>query len=176
MEAARELAQLGERQGELLARGRDEVLARLVAGDAVLQEPELERDPDETLLGAVVEVALQPPALGVAGRAGLPVALDVDVAERLPRPVEAAAYYIVAEALTNASKHAAACEARVELTRAEGVVLVSVADDGIGGADVRGGSGVRGLADRVDALGGTLAFESPPGGGTRVSARIPCAG
>ena len=110
----------------------------------------------------------------VAGRANLPVELRVEVRERLPRPVEAAAYYIVAETLTNASKHARASHARVEVVRSDGTLLVSVADDGVGGADVQGGSGVRGLADRVDALGGTLAFESPAGGGTRVSARIPC--
>jgi len=141
--------------------------------DALAELRELARGIHPSIL---TDRGLVPALEMLAGRAGLPVALDVDVAERLPRPVEAAAYYIVAEALTNASKHAAASEARVELTRADGVVLVSVADDGIGGADVRGGSGVRGLADRVDALGGTLAFESPPGGGTRVSARIPCAG
>jgi signal transduction histidine kinase len=141
--------------------------------DALAELRELARGIHPSIL---TDRGLVPALEMLAGRAGLPVALDVDVAERLPRPVEAAAYYIVAEALTNASKHAAAREARVELTRADGVVLVSVADDGIGGADVRGGSGVRGLADRVDALGGTLAFESPPGGGTRVSARIPCAG
>ena len=109
----------------------------------------------------------------LASRCDLPVGLDVEVDIRLTKPVEAAAYYIVAEALTNATKHAAASEARVQLSCTNGALLVSVADDGVGGADVLAGSGVRGLADRVDALGGTLAFESPPGGGTRVSARIP---
>jgi PAS domain S-box-containing protein len=141
--------------------------------DALAELRELARGIHPSIL---TDRGLVPALEMLAGRASLPVALNVDVAERLPRPVEAAAYYIVAEALTNASKHAAAGEARVDLTRTDGVVLVSVTDDGVGGADVRGGSGVRGLADRVDALGGTLAFESPPGGGTRVSARIPCAG
>jgi signal transduction histidine kinase len=115
------------------------------------------------------------PALEMlAARSDLPVDLGVELDMRLTKPVEAAAYYIVAEALTNATKHAEASEARVQLSCEDGALLVSVADDGVGGADVLNGSGVRGLADRVDALGGTLAFESPPGGGTRVSARIPC--
>ena len=103
----------------------------------------------------------------LAARSDLPVDLGVELDMRLTKPVEAAAYYIVAEALTNATKHAEASEARVQLSCEDGALLVSVADDGVGGADVQGGSGVRGLADRVDALGGTLAFESPPGGGTR---------
>ena len=93
--------------------------------------------------------------------------------ERLPGPVEAAAYYIVAEALTNAAKHARASQVRVDVSRADGVVLVEVADDGVGGADERGGSGVRGLGDRVEALGGTLELRSPAGDGTTLSARIP---
>ena len=103
-------------------------------------------------------------------------AIDVRVAsipaERLPEPVEAAAYYIVVEALTNAAKHAAASETRVAVTVESGIVEVEVADDGIGGADPAG-SGLRGLADRAEALGGTLSVESAPGRGTVVRASIP---
>ncbi len=139
--------------------------------DALAELRELARGIHPSVL---TDRGLLPALEMVAGRASLPVELRVEVRERLPRPVEAAAYYIVAETLTNASKHARASHARVEVVRSDGTLLVSVADDGVGGADVQGGSGVRGLADRVDALGGTLAFESPAGGGTRVSARIPC--
>ena len=116
------------------------------------------------------------PALEMlAGRATVPVELSVRLEEqRLPDPVEAAAYYLVAEALTNAAKHARASVVRVDLSRADGGVLVEVADDGVGGADERDGSGVRGLGDRVEALGGTLELRSPAGAGTTLSARIPC--
>ena len=86
--------------------------------------------------------------------------------------MEAAAYYIVVEALTNAAKHAAASETRVAVTVESGIVEVEVADDGIGGADPAG-SGLRGLADRAEALGGTLSVESAPGRGTVVRASIP---
>ena len=79
----------------------------------------------------------------LAGRASLPVELSVTLDERLPVPVEAAAYYIVAEALTNASKHARASRVRVGLCRSDGSVLLEVADDGVGGADRRKGSGMR---------------------------------
>ena len=114
------------------------------------------------------------PALEMlAGRASLPVELSVTLDERLPGPVEAAAYYIVAEALTNASKHARASRVRVGLSRSDGSVLVEVADDGVGGADRRRGSGVRGLGDRVEALGGKLELRSPAGSGTTLSAHIP---
>ena len=93
-------------------------------------------------------------------------------AERLPEAVEAAAYYIVVEALTNAARYSGASEARVAVTVDSGVVVVEVADDGGGGADA-GGSGLRGLADRAEALGGTLSVESPLGDGTIVRASIP---
>lgn len=92
--------------------------------------------------------------------------------ERLPQRVEAAAYYVVAEALANVQKHAGASKASVKATTQEGELLVEVEDDGAGGADAEG-SGLRGLADRVEALGGRLELESPPEGGTRLSALIP---
>jgi signal transduction histidine kinase len=111
----------------------------------------------------------------LAGRASMPVELSARLDERLPAPVEAAAYYIVAEALTNASKHADAECVRVDVQRADGEALVEVSDDGVGGADRRRGSGLRGLGDRVEALGGRLEVESPQGAGTLLRARLPVA-
>jgi signal transduction histidine kinase len=89
--------------------------------------------------------------------------------------VEAGAYYVVAEALANVAKHAEASSAAVSLATQNGSLVLSVRDDGVGGADPARGSGLRGLADRVHALGGTLAVESPPGAGTTLRAEIPCA-
>jgi signal transduction histidine kinase len=114
------------------------------------------------------------PALEVlAHRAPCPVTVQSDLPERLPAPVEAALYYVVAESLTNAAKYAEASSVEVRVAREEGVALVEVADDGVGGADPTLGSGLRGLADRVEALDGRLRFESPKNGGTRVWAEIP---
>ena len=92
--------------------------------------------------------------------------------ERLPEPVEAAAYYVVAEALANVQKHAAARRVVVSVTADEHGLDVRVADDGVGGADAAG-HGLRGLADRVEALGGRLTVESPRRGGTVLRAAIP---
>jgi signal transduction histidine kinase len=104
-----------------------------------------------------------------------PVSIELEVdEERLPQPVEAAAYYVVAEALANVAKYASADAVSVTVERRNGAALVEVADDGIGGADPAKGSGLRGLSDRVEALGGTLALESSPGHGTRLRAEIPC--
>jgi PAS domain S-box-containing protein len=115
------------------------------------------------------------PALQMlAGRATVPVELSTEIDGRLPRAVEAAAYYIVAEALTNTSKYACASRVRVHVSRANGAALVDVSDDGLGGADPPKGSGLRGLADRIEALGGTLEVQSPPGAGTTLRARMPC--
>ena len=110
----------------------------------------------------------------LADRAPVPVLVDVALDdERLPEPVEAAAYYVVAEALTNMAKHARASEARVRVQRADGHAVVEVADDGVGGADAKGGSGLCGLVDRVEALGGRLTVTSPVGAGTRLRAELP---
>ena len=86
-----------------------------------------------------------------------------------------AAYYVISESLANIGKHAQAASAAVGVARGNGQVSVEVVDDGVGGADTEGGSGLRGLADRVEALGGRLRVWSPRGGGTRVQAEIPCA-
>ena len=111
----------------------------------------------------------------VAARAPVPVRLTVEVEERLPEPVEVAAYYVVTESLANIGKHARATAASVNIVRSGEDIVVEVVDDGIGGADAEGGSGIRGLADRVEALGGRLRVWTPHGGGTRVRAEIPCA-
>ena len=94
--------------------------------------------------------------------------------ERLPDPVEAAAYYVVAEALTNVVKYAQATEVTVGVERHNGNARIEVRDDGVGGAVAGRGSGLRGLADRVEALGGRLDVESPVGAGTTLRAEIPC--
>ena len=111
----------------------------------------------------------------LAARAQVPVRLTVDLDRRLPERKEVAAYYVVAESLTNTAKYAHASSAAVEVRHADGRLVVEVVDDGVGGADTRGGSGLRGLADRVEALGGRLRVWSPADGGTRVRAEIPCA-
>ena len=109
----------------------------------------------------------------LAGRAPVVVELGEMPDERLPAPVEAAAYYLVAEALTNVAKYAEATTARVRVLAGDASVTVEVTDDGRGGADPAGGSGLRGLADRVEALGGTLEIDSPLGEGTSLRATIP---
>lgn len=105
-------------------------------------------------------------------RAPLPVALRAP-GERLPSALEAAAYFVCSEALANVGKHARASRAAIEIDRADGRLRVVVRDDGAGGADLGAGSGLRGLADRVEALGGRFEVESPPGGGTAVVAELP---
>jgi signal transduction histidine kinase len=119
---------------------------------------------------------LAPALEALAARTPVPVRLDADAgAERLPGPVESAAYFVVSEALTNVTKYAQASRAAVTIRRADGRLRVEVGDDGVGGANAARGSGLRGLADRVAALDGTLSLDSPPGGGTRLRAEIPVA-
>jgi len=108
-------------------------------------------------------------------RAALPVRLEVAVTGRLPEQVEGAAYFVASEALANAAKHSHASEVRLVASSDGSVLLLEVSDDGIGGAAAGGGSGLRGLADRVEALGGRLTVSSPPGRGTTLRAEIPCA-
>jgi signal transduction histidine kinase len=105
--------------------------------------------------------------------AAIEVRVETVPEERLPEPVEAAVYYIVVEALTNAAKYAGAVEVCVAVSVDDGLVRVVVADDGVGGADVAAGSGLSGLVDRAEALGGSLSVESPRGSGTIVRASIP---
>ena len=107
-------------------------------------------------------------------RAALPTHLQLDLSCRLPDQVESAAYFVVSEALTNATKHSHGSEVRVKAACAAGLLTIEVADDGIGGAAAGHGTGLRGLTDRVEALGGTLTVSSPPGRGTTLRAEFPC--
>jgi signal transduction histidine kinase len=109
---------------------------------------------------------------GLAGRAPVPVELDAELDERLPKSVETTAYFVVAEALTNVGKYARASRASVGVRVVGDALEIEVLDDGVGGADARAGSGLRGLADRVSAMRGELRVTSPPGRGTRIHARI----
>ncbi|MGI8421964.1 MAG: PAS domain-containing sensor histidine kinase [Gaiellaceae bacterium] len=111
----------------------------------------------------------------LAGRSPVPLELVRVPEERLPGPVEAAAYYVVSEALANVVKHAGATSVAVSVERRNGTAVVEVSDNGVGGADPARGSGLRGLADRVEALDGRLDVQSPSGGGTTLQAEIPCA-
>jgi signal transduction histidine kinase len=108
----------------------------------------------------------------LAQRTPIPGELET-LDRRLPEPIEAAAYYVVSEAIANVVKHARATSAAVRVRAPDGSVVVEIADDGVGGASPGGGSGLRGLADRVAVLDGRLRVESPAHGGTRVVAEIP---
>jgi signal transduction histidine kinase len=121
--------------------------------------------------GHGLEIALEQ----LAARAPVHVQLDVELDGRVSERLEVAAYYLVSESLANIGKHAHATKATVEIARTDGIFVVDVVDDGIGGADTELGSGLRGLADRVEALEGRLRVWSPVGGGTRLRAEIPCA-
>ena len=111
----------------------------------------------------------------LARRSPVPVNLDIAIEQRLPESVEVAAYYVVAEALTNAAKHARASEVKVQARVTDASLDLSIADDGIGGADSGKGSGLIGLKDRIEALGGNLRVASPTGGGTALDITIPLA-
>jgi signal transduction histidine kinase len=121
----------------------------------------------------LTEGGLRPALRALARRSAVPVDLTVRAGGRLPEPVEIAAYYAVSEALTNAAKHAHASAAEVEVATGGGVLHVRVRDDGRGGAGLTGGSGLVGLKDRVEALGGRLSLHSPPGAGTALEIDLP---
>jgi signal transduction histidine kinase len=123
----------------------------------------------------LTERGLGPALQGLFARAPLPVEITELPEERLAGPAEAAAYYVVAEAITNVAKYAHASHVTVSISRANGSARIVVADDGIGGADPALGTGLRGLADRVEALDGRLEVDSPAAHGTRISAEIPIA-
>jgi signal transduction histidine kinase len=153
-----------------------EIRSRLdqARGEIALSLEEL-RDVARGLHPAVVTghglaVALE----SLTARATVPVRLTVELDERMPERLEVAAYYVVSESLTNIAKHAGATSATVDVNRLHGQVVVEIVDDGVGGADTERGSGLRGLADRVEGLGGRLRIWTPRGGGTRVRAEMPC--
>jgi signal transduction histidine kinase len=147
----------------------------VVAGltDALEELRELARGLHPAIL---TEGGLRPALQALARQAAVLVHLDVQVTERLPDSAEVAAYYAVAEALTNTAKHARASVAKVEVTAGEGMLRVSVRDDGRGGAAFGRGSGLVGLKDRVEALGGRLSLDSPPEAGTALDIVLPLGG
>jgi signal transduction histidine kinase len=165
------------------------LLETKLPGQATAARP-LVRETREALAAALEELrelthGINPPLLTERGlpaaldelcrRAALPAHLHATFDRRLPERIESAAYFVVSEALTNAAKHSHGKEVRV-LASYEGQQLtVEVADDGIGGATATGGSGLRGLADRVEALGGRFTVSSPVGRGTTLRAEVPCA-
>jgi len=115
-------------------------------------------------------------ALGeVAARTPVPVHVVDELGQRLPTDIEAALYFSAAEAVTNAAKHANPTEVSVHIGRRNGVAFVQILDDGVGGASLEQGSGLRGLCDRLATLGGTVAVASPPGSGTTIVAEVPVA-
>jgi signal transduction histidine kinase len=150
--------------GHLLAAAREELAL------AIEELRELARGLHPAIL---TERGLRAALEALARRAPMQVRLETPLFGRLPEPVETAAYYLVAEALTNATKHAEATEVVVRLTLREGRARIEIGDDGIGGADFRAGGGLHGLADRLAALGARLEVDSPPGGGTSLTAEIP---
>jgi PAS domain S-box-containing protein len=147
------------------------------AGDELAQALEELRELARGIHPAVLtDRGLVPALESLVARAPLPVDVDTSLdGERLPPPVEAAAFYVVSEALANVAKYAHARSVAVRISRANGSAVVEVADDGVGGADPGRGSGLRGLADRVEALEGRLGIDSRPGEGTTIRAEIPCA-
>jgi PAS domain S-box-containing protein len=162
---------------------------RLAAGD-LDTTAELLEELDESLAGALAELrelargihpailtegGLAPALNGLVRRSAVPAAVTAVPAQRFPAPVEAAAYFLIAEGLTNAARHAGAQRVEVDVQAAgDDRLVVEVRDDGAGGADPEGG-GLRGLADRLAVLGGTLSVSSPPSGGTVLRGEIPCA-
>ena len=119
------------------------------------------------------EGGLGPALKSLARRSAVPVELDLDLPARLPEPVEVAAYYVVSEALANAAKHARAEVVAVAVSARDGTLGLSVCDDGVGGATPGAGSGLLGLTDRVESLGGTISVDSPPGQGTTLRVELP---
>jgi signal transduction histidine kinase len=122
---------------------------------------------------AVLEYGLPSALDSLAAHSTVPTATSCEIHERLPKPIELAGYFVACEALANVAKYANATAASVRLYRTVGGVAVEIADDGAGGADPAGGSGLRGLADRVETLGGRLRITSPAGAGTVVTAELP---
>jgi len=158
-----------------VAVGRGDLRAefsRLAAGltDAVAELQEFSRGIHPAALS---ERGLGPALRTLARRSAVLVDLDVTANARFPEPVEIAAYYVASEALANAMKHAQASRVEISLATLNGSLLLSVRDDGIGGADPARGSGLAGLADRVEALGGSIHLQSAAGAGTHITVDLP---
>jgi signal transduction histidine kinase len=150
---------------EILSRAQDEV------EEAIAELRELARGIHPTLLR---DEGLQAAVEALARRAPLPVSVHSTVRNRLPEEVELAAYFVIAEALTNVVKHASSTEASVQIEQSPGALLVTVSDNGVGDARISAGSGLAGLRDRLEALDATLAIESQPGQGTTIRTRLRC--
>jgi len=147
-------------------------LSRIAAGlaDAVAELQELSRGIHPAVLS---EGGLGPALRTLARRSAVPVDLDVTANARCPEPVEVAAYYVASEALANAMKHAQASRIEMSLATRDGSLLLSVRDDGVGGADPARGSGLAGLTDRVEALSGSIHLHSAAGTGTQITVDLP---
>jgi signal transduction histidine kinase len=147
-------------------------LARLAAGlaEAVTELQDFSRGIHPAILS---ERGLGPALRTLARRSAVPVDLEVTADARCPEPVEIAAYYVASEALANAMKHAQASQVEMSLAARDGSLLLSVRDDGVGGADPARGSGLAGLADRVEALGGSIRIHSAAGAGTHITVDLP---
>jgi signal transduction histidine kinase len=150
-------------------------LSRVVDGltDALAQLQEISRGIHPAILS---EGGLGPALKALARRAPIPVALEVRVEDRVSEGVEVAAYFAVSELVTNTAKHAQASSIKVDVTSADGLLRISAQDEGVGGADSARGSGLVGLRDRIEALGGTISIRSPGGKGTTVDVALPLAG
>ena len=147
-------------------------LSRIATGlaDAAADLQETARGIHPVILSAG---GLGPALRTLARRSPIPVHLEATTDARLPEPIEVAAYYVASEALANATKHAQASRIEVSLARREDRLLLSIRDDGVGGADAGRGSGLIGLADRVHALAGSIHVSSQPGHGTHITAELP---
>jgi signal transduction histidine kinase len=157
------------------AAGRDVLraeLSRIATGltDAAAELQELSRGIHPAI---VSEGGLGPSLRTLARRSAVPVDIDGSTNARYPEPIEIAAYYVASEALSNAMKHAQASRVEISLAANDGSLLLSVRDDGVGGADPARGSGLAGLADRVEALGGSIHIHSPAGAGTHITVDLP---
>jgi signal transduction histidine kinase len=163
---------------ERLERGDDPAGTVLLVGQAHDEAKRAITDLRELVRGihpaVLADRGLDAALSSVAARCPIPVDLQVDLPERPPAPVEATAYFVVTEALTNVAKHSRARGARVRVSRRGPMVTVEVTDDGVGGAVVQEAGGLAGLADRVRAVEGTLRLASPPGGPTTLLAELPC--
>jgi signal transduction histidine kinase len=138
--------------------------------DAVRELQEISRGIHPAILS---QGGLGPALRTLVRRSVIPVHLDVATSTRLPEPAEVAAYYVASEALANSAKHARASSMEVSLATRDGNLVLAIRDDGVGGADADLGSGLVGLQDRVEALGGTFGIHSPPGGGTSIVVTLP---
>lgn len=155
--------------------GRDDLraeLSRISAGlaDAVTELREISRGIHPAILS---QGGLGPALRTLARRSAIPIDLHTPADVRLPEPVEVAVYYVASEALANAAKYARASSIEVSLATSDGSLLLSIRDDGVGGAELGSGSGLVGLQDRIEALGGTITIDSPPGDGTSILVTLP---